>query len=386
MRSVTVLLSCVFLPAVVVGQDGPCQNGFLSEPFGSCLEGSTYVSCPGNTVDSIVWSNGQVGIANDGLTPGIHSWQAYADGEVVQTRTFEVGQRAWAISGLNSYWMNSGFTISGWTEVDGGACTSNFHGLCCGPVDTLTYVRLVQDGVVELNPEACVGCDELPCFGHMIWFSGVPTGHTYTVRLYDLACGNVIDLQAMLVAHSCDNLALSIEEVGTEPDAMTGEVHLLEAVPDATEPLPLQGTVTGTARLLRGLDGFEQVGDVFNGVASASWTDLDTGYYRVSFIPDAQCNHVTQVVHVSTSTAIGPETQAPGAALQVGLTADRDRITVRTAQGTATHVEMLDALGRTVPIRKLADGSYHIGATAPGTYLLRAMVSGSMATAKFIVP
>lgn len=386
----TILTLFGLLPFLAAGQ---CGMFYRYHPFGTCTEGWVDINCS-VPMDSIVWSTGDVMLtlgSSPALPPGTHTWQVYSSGEVIQTGEVEMEQLEWQIADAHLSWTGGGAMISvGAVEVP--YCTSMSQTPCCVPVDSLTYLRLVQDGATEMVTESCYGCTGYnwgngPCgYPGASWFANVPTGHTYTVRLYDLACGNVIDLQAMLVAHSCDNLVLSIEEVGTEPNAMTGEVHLLEAVPDVTEPLPLQGTVTGTARLLRGLDGFEQVGDVLNGVASASWTDLDTGYYRVSFIPDAQCNHVTQVVHVSTSTSIGPEAEAPGAVLQVGLTADRDRITVRTTQGIASHVEMLDALGRKVPIRKLADGPYHIGAAVPGTYIVRAMVSGAMVTAKFIVP
>lgn len=337
-------------------------------------------------MDSVAWSTGQVMLAGGEsapLPPGIHTYQIFSDGAVVLEGSVEIVQLAWSISEVHTdFWDNVGPTISGWAAVPW-CGTSAMNYPCCVPEENHTYVRLVQDGTTEIETEYCNGCSNgMPCSGSTVWFGGVPTGHTYHIRVYD-SCGNVTDDPNTIVLHSCENLSLTIEEVGT--DDTSGEVHLLEAVPDPTEPLPLVGPVAGTAKLYRGLEGNEVVGDVFESVGAASWTGLEAGDYRVEFTPDAGCDRVVQAVQVSSSTSIGTVEQGLGAMLQVGLTADPGRITVRSAQGVATNVEVIDALGRTVPARKLAEGSYHIGAVPPGAYLVRAMVAGMMATAKFIV-
>jgi hypothetical protein len=385
MRNVTILATGVFLPLFATGQCDLTLNKY--HPFGSCAEGQVHVSggCEPGTMDSLVWSNGQTGYQVSGLAPGTHNLRIYNEGEVIQTLEFEIVQLAWTLTEPLTSIMGGAPAISGWADVQW-CNTSAWNHPCCVPVPEQTYVRLVQDGTTEITTEGCMGCESMPCTGSTFMFNNVPAGHSYHIRLYDLACGNVVDYTTTIVVHSADNLELLHEVIGTEPGAMQGEVHLLEAVPDPTEPYPLQAPVIGTAKLYRGLEGWDMAGEEYESVASATWTGLDTGYYRLEFTPDLVSTQVTRTVYVSFPTSIGDGVPAVGPALLVGLTEDPGRITVRVAGGTATHVELLDALGRSLPIRKLADGSYNIGAALPGTYLVRAMVDGSMVSAKFIVP
>jgi hypothetical protein len=377
------------LPILATGQ---CGANYIYHPFGTCTEGRVDFFCSVPT-DSVVWSTGgTMHELNSSplLPPGTYTWQAYHNGEVIQTGEVEIEQLEWHIAPPSLNWTGGGAMISV-GEVMVPYCTSEWQTPCCVPVDSLTYMHLVQDGTTEMVTESCFGCEQYywgngPCgYSGATWFSNVPTGHSYTVRLYDLACGNIVDDTTVIIAHGCDNLELMHEEVGTLPDVPLGEIHLLEAVPDPSEPYPLQAPVIGTAKLYRGPDGFDQVGDAFENVASASWTELEAGDYRLEFTPEAGCNRVLRPVHVATTTSIGPGVHV-GALLQVVPTADPGRITIRTAQGIVTNAQVLDAMGRMVPIHKLADGSYHMGTPPPGTYLVRALVGGSMATTRFVVP
>lgn len=148
MRTQGFLLICGLLPGYAAGQ---CNFPWVDYPFGSCTEGFLQLYCTG--VDSVVWSDGQVGFEAH-LPPGSYYWQAYHDGQVIQTFPFEMKQLGWGLSLSGSYWQAGGFAISGWGEVgvnsdtgfvQGAYCdNSAFHGPCCHPVDSLTHVRLLR--------------------------------------------------------------------------------------------------------------------------------------------------------------------------------------------------------------------------------------------------
>lgn len=338
----------------------------------------------------MLWSDGHVGF-DDQLPPGDYNWQAYHDGQLVQSFPFQIKQLGWGLMVSGSAWQGDGFSISGWAEVgeymdsafvSGAYCDdSSIQGPCCHPVDSLTHVRLVQDGTVELPPVDCMGCESMPCYGQMAWFGNVPTGHSYHLRLHDLACGQVVDDTTVVIAHACDNLSLAVETSGTQPGAMQGEVHLLEAVPDTTEPYPLHAPVGGVADLYRGLEGYDLVGNPVQGT-SASWSGLDTGHYRVVFTPDAGCNQVIDTVFVSLPTGI----DGPGLPmdLQVERTGDPARIRILVRNGIAERLRLFNPGGQELPIRKLGNGLYDVGALAPGVYILQAATGGRLLTARFV--
>jgi len=377
---------CGLLPAVALAQ---CSSTWIGYPFGSCTEGDIELYCNGE-VDSVLWSDGQVGFEAH-LPPGDYAWQAYQDAQVVQTYPFQMKQLGWGLSLSGSSWQSGGFSISGWAEVgeytdsafvSGAYCDdSAFHGPCCHPVDSLTYVRLVQDGAVELSPVNCIGCESLPCYGQMVWFGNVPSGHAYHLRLHDLVCGNVVDDTAEVIAHACDNLSLLVETSGTQPGAMQGEVSLLAAVPDTTEPYPLQAPVLGTAVLYRGLNGWDMVGSAIQGT-SASWSGLDTGYYRVVFTPDAGCNQVSDTVNLSWTTGIEGAADMP--TLLVARTDVPDHIRIRLQSGDAAQVRLFNATGRELTIRNIGNGLYDIGAVPSGVYLVQVKAGGTFLSARFL--
>lgn len=385
MRTHTILISLALLPAAAMAQ---CSFTWVSHPFGSCTEGDLQLSCNGE-VDSVLWSDGHVGF-DDQLPPGDYNWQAYHNGQVVQSFPFQMKQLGWGLSVSGSYWQGGGFSISAWAEVgeytdsafvSGAYCDdSSIQGPCCHPVDSLTHVRLVQDGVVELAPGDCMGCESLPCYGHTVWFGNVPTGHTYHLRLHDLACGQVVDDTTQIIANSCNNLSLLVETSGTQPGTMQGQVNLLEAVPDTTESYPLHSPVSGIANLYRGLDGWNTAGPPISGV-SANWAGLDTGYYRVVFTPDAGCNQVTDTVYVSFSTGVNEATMP---ALVVAPTDDPGQIRVQVRGGVATQVRLFNAMGQELPVRKVAKGLYDIGAVPSGAYLVQVKAGGTVLTTKFL--
>lgn len=372
-----ILAAGTLVSSIALGQ---CDLRYTYNPFGSCM-GRVETACG----DSVVWSNGQTGPTATDLAPGTYSYQVYSNGELVQEVTdVEVVQKAWSISNLHPDLMGSGPTISGWAEVPD-CCDSHWYFLCCSPEDSLSYARLVQDGTTEITVEPCMGCDVqpgLPTLGGMFWFGNVPTGHTYTVRIYD-SCGNVTDDTTEIVLNACDNLNLEVETSGAQPGGLMGEVDLLAAVPDTTEPYPLHAPVTGTATLYRGLGGTDIVGS-YTGVASAAWTGLDTGYYRVEFIPDAGCNRVVKTVHLSTTTGLGEYAPTPTFQLVPGQ--DPDQIMVRAQGGVATHIEMVGTLGQRVPVRGLGNGLYDISTVPPGLYLVSVKVGGAVLSGKFLRP
>ncbi len=377
MRTIGSLLICA-LPGLVVAQ---CTGGdHIYHPFGSCTAGYIALACP-DEIDSVVWSNGQVGFEAH-LTPGVYAWQAYANGEVVQSSSgIEIVQLAWSISDVQNYWMdNTGFTISGWAEVPW-CGTSAWNAPCCSPESELTYMRLVQDGTTEITTGPCAGCDSMPCHGSTFRFGGVPTGHSYTVRLYDLGCGNMVDDTTQIIAHACDSLKLVVETTGTPPGNLQGAIVLVEAQPDTTEPYPLQAPVSGVAALYRGLEGWDMVGTMING-SSATWAGLDTGYYRVVFTPDAACNRITETVHISVPVGLEDPTHSPKVA--ISQTDDPGKIMVRVENGVPVQVRMFSALGQEVAIRKLGGGLYDIGALPMGMYVVKFHVGSAIHSCKFV--
>lgn len=181
--------AALLLPALLHAQY-PCLS-FTGHPFGTCTLGDIALStCPPG-LDSVVWSNGYVGMWAQGLPLGAHSYMAYDDGVVVAADTLQVQQLAWSFLSVNMQPMGFGYAISGWVEVPW-CGTSAFNAPCCVPDPAGTYVRLVQDGTTEITTSPCVNCDMVNCSGTTFMFQNVPPGHTYQVRLYDLTCGQVI--------------------------------------------------------------------------------------------------------------------------------------------------------------------------------------------------
>ncbi len=377
MRTTLISLS-VFLPSLAIGQ---CHGAIdVYHPFGDC-SGYIGVLCPLAT-DSVVWSDGRVG-SNLSFAPGMYGYVAYGNGTVVDARdSIMVEQLTWEINAAPS-WTGTGPTIQGDASVR--YCTTSMWNFpCCIPVPAQTFVRLVQDGTTEITTEACINCMDMVCFGTSFVFHQVPTGHAYNVRLYDLACGNVVTDTTTIIVNACDHLELSVSASGTPEGSMEGSVHLDEVIPDPTEPYPLVAPVIGTATLYRGLEGFDEVGVHFN-VSSASWNGLDTGYYRVQFIPVSGCNQVTYPIHVGISSHTGMDGAPLAPALQVRWTEDARRITLHTTGGILDQVQWTDLLGRPVPVRGGPGGTYDLVALAPGLYVVRASVGATLISTRFLV-
>ena len=190
MKHPTILLLILLMVGAPIRSRSQCLS-FTGHPFGTCTLGDIALSsCPPG-LDSVVWSNGYVGMWAQGLPLGAHSYMAYDDGVVVAADTLQVQQLAWSITGVGMEPMGFGYAISGWVEVPW-CSTSASNTPCCIPDPANTYLRLVQDGTTEITTSPCVNCDMVYCSGTTFMFQNVPPGHTYQVRLYDLTCGLVI--------------------------------------------------------------------------------------------------------------------------------------------------------------------------------------------------
>lgn len=183
MRDPLTLVPCL-LPLLASAQ---CMHQHTTHAFGTCL-GGIILTC--DAADSVLWSNGAVGLTPWGLPAGSYTYTAYADGNVIGTGTQEVEQLQWAIMNVLSYPMAGAHSISAWAQLP--YCgTSAFNSPCCMPEPTSTTMRLVQDGTTEITTP-CSNCDAIACFGSTVVFNNVPPGHTYQLRLYDGSCGNVL--------------------------------------------------------------------------------------------------------------------------------------------------------------------------------------------------
>ncbi|MCC7503257.1 MAG: T9SS type A sorting domain-containing protein [Flavobacteriales bacterium] len=360
---------------------GQCTLYISDEMPGVC-SGMLYLGgCSGTWPDSVVWSNGDVGVCQG--PPGVYTYQAWLNGAVMQAGNGSINSVEWELD-LQFAGLSQNFVYGMVAGLDIQSCSfSGTIGPCCVP-QTDTEVYLVQDSV-NLIQDPCIGCHDHWCAPGSLAFFPIPCGHTYWVRLVDSACVGQVDFtQQSFIAHNNANLILDTAVTGSVPGFNTGSVELIEAVPDTTELYPIYGPVTGTAVLYEGLNGSSIVAQ-YSGVTDAIWTGLDTGYYRVCFAPDSGCQVICDTLYVPAVPGNGVDESANMDALSLVPTATTGMLTLRSRNGSAfADITITDALGREVMRMRIAPGPFSVAQLPRGAYVLNAVQGSERLRVRFL--
>lgn len=352
-----------------------CQPQTTWHLLGDECLGGALVQCP-EAITQVVWSTGDVGLGVDGLAPGTYSCTSYVGSTPIDTFTFTVERVQWVWVQYGRIPMGFGSAITCWPEVSEYCDTPVFNRLCCYPDAAQTFVDLIQDGSAVIASQAYV-----QCFGGAHLFPDVPPGHSYTLRVRDLHCDQVLEMSDPIVVNNCDSLALDLGVTGTEADAHNGSIVLVQARAESSGPYPLPaGPIPGEIWLFSGLSGWEEAGTSYPmGTTSASWTGLDPGYYRVQFRPDAGCNFITDTVYVPLQTSTGlvlPKPVPPE--LSIGPTCVQEELFIRGPSTGAVQVRLFDAAGRVVSRAAITGDRYPVDGLVPGLYVVEAERNGRM--------
>ncbi len=364
------------------GAFGQCTLHSTNQIPGVC-DGTLYLwDCQGTSPDSVVWSNGDVGVCQ--ALPGTYAYQAWLNGSVVQAGSGTIGSYGWELdlqfTGLS---QNFVYGLVGGLSIPY-CSTSSTITPCCDPQADDLEVYLVQDSV-NLIQDPCIGCHDHWCAPGSLAFFQIPCGHTYWVRLVDSACVGQVDFtQQSFIVHNNANLILDTAVTGSVPGFNTGSVELIEAVPDTTELYPIYGPVTGTAVLYEGLNGSSIVAQ-YSGVTDAIWTDLDTGYYRVCFAPDSGCQVICDTLYVPAVPGNGVAESQSTDALSLVPTATPGILTLLSQNGSAVaDITITDALGREVTRLRIVPGPFSVEQLPRGVYVLTAVQGSERLRVRFL--
>lgn len=349
--------------------------------FPDVCDGAIWLECS-VAVDSIVWSDGQVGFAIQG-TAGTYSYEAYDNGAIVASGAPVIQSNGWVIEGIDSYSSDFGFHLLGWASI-AHCATSIYESPCCLPGQEDVQVFAVQDGVLPIGPP-CSGCANYGCYGTTFMWSQLEFGHEYCVRVVDSHCGVTVDAtDQCVIAHSCEGLVLETQVLPSLPGDNTGVIELIEAVPDTTEPYPIYSPVLGMINLISLTEG-QPVGVPLINAGTAIWTGLDTGWYVVEFHPNPVCQIARDTLYVppETNTAVGNEAMRP--VLRMAPTLTDGTLRLSSSTGTAPiNVRIVDGHGRTVLTGALTPGPFSIEALPPGPYVLVATQGQALLRSRFI--
>lgn len=363
-RVLLVISGCLFL-AVEGRTQGSCVS-HLVHAFPGVCEGGIWLECDG--VDSVVWSNGQSGFSVNG-PPGTYSYDAYSGGELVYSSLAVIESHGWEFMDISGHPGSTGFWLHGSADI--AYCgTSIWNSPCCSPEPGAVQIFAIQDGLVPITGP-CIMCTNYPCFGTTFMFTELEYGHEYCVRLVDSQCGVTLDAtEQCVIAHSCANLALDVSVLPSIPGGSTGVIELIEAIPDTTEPYPISSPVLGTITLFS-LPSYQQVGQGIYNTGVALWNDLDTGYYVISFQPDAGCQAAYDTLYVPAEMNTGAFGVAVAPALRIAPTVTDGMLLLSSSAGSApVHVRIVDIRGRTVAMMVVPPGPLSVEGLAQGSYVL----------------
>ncbi|HRH68356.1 MAG TPA: T9SS type A sorting domain-containing protein [Flavobacteriales bacterium] len=330
----------------------------------------------GSGFDQVVWSTGDEGPTLF-APPGMYGFTIYDNGAVVLEGEREIGSNGWDAQ-IQVLPLFDGIQLSGPVSV--AHCgTAIFEAPCCTPDPAQTSFEVRQDGVLY-TPQQCLGCSNIQCAYNLIMVSGLPYGHEYSWSINDQACAGVTQV-GEVTAHSCANLELEMEVVDAIGGGNTGSITVLGAIPDPTEPLPIEAPVLGDFRLFDNASG-EPVGELQTGGA-ASWEALPPGEYLLAFVPDQLCRTANRTITITDGAMIGERTSDP---LDLRPNIADDHVVVPSSLGLApVDLRIVDLHGRVVMVLGgVPPGRVPVGELAPGQYVLIADRGGDVFRARFI--
>ena len=368
------LLSLAVLGQTVRAQCAP----YIAHAFPGVCDGQVSLECE---VDSVVWSTGEV--SNTLYAPaGTYSYTAYLNGAVVSANSVTIESNGWNFNGsIHGMAWGSTYAITGNASV--AHCgTSIYNFPCCHPGSAGTDVYLLQDGVNTLQ-QPCVICTDVSCTNATFIFQEVQYGHQYVVCISDPACMGTCATDEPIVVPSCANLELGSLITSSIPGQNTGSIELIAAIPDTTEPYPIEAPVTGTISL-SWLDG-TPVGSTLLNAGSGLWTGLDTGWYVLSFQPDAGCQAARDTLYVPAETNTGVVRLPSIHVLSIAPTVTDAALRISSSAGSApVRIRILDIHGRTLVTALAPPGLLSIESLPPGAYVLIASQGEATLRARFI--
>lgn len=333
---------------------------------GVCGGHVSVMDCPG---DSVIWDNGATGWEVD-LDPGSYSYTVYQGGSVVYSGYTSVQTVGWSFAGSihGTPWGGGGpgYDITGNAFVN--YCgTQMYDHVCCVPSGADVY--LLQDGM-NFTGSPCLNCTNIWCVSTSFIFYEVPYGHQYVVCIDDPSCAGTCAMDEPVIVASCANLELVTSVLPSTPGGSTGVIELIEAIPDTTEPYPISSPVLGTITLFA-LPSNQQVGQGIYNTGGALWSDLDTGYYVISFQPDAGCQTAYDTLYVPAEMNTGSIGVAVAPALRIAPTVTDGMLLLSSSAGSApVHVRIVDIRGRTVAMMVVPPGPLSVEGLAQGSYVL----------------
>ena len=359
---------------------GQCTVYTANEMPGVC-GGSLYLGdCPGTSPDSVVWSNGAIGFCQG--PPGTYAYQAWLNGAVLQSGAGAIGSFGWEFSVVYAGSSSSGYAVLANVEIP--YCASTVISPCCYPQQDQVEVYLVQDGA-NLIQDQCISCHDHWCAPGSVGFFDVPCGHTYRLRVVDSTCaGQVDDTLHTIIVHNNANLELDTAVLGSVPGFFTGSVELIEAVPDTTEIFPIYGPVTGTAVLYEGLNSSTIVAQ-YGGVTDAIWTGLDTGYYRICFVPDSGCQVICDTLYVPAVPGNAVSDSPKLDVLSLMPTVTTGMLSLRSQNGAAiADITITNVLGREVLTMRILPGPFSVEQLPRAAYVLTAVQGSERLRLRFL--
>ncbi len=356
--------------------DAQCHTIHTHAWEGVCGGHVSVVDCPG---DSVIWSNGASGWTAY-LDPGSYSYTVYQGGAVFYSGYANVQTVGWdfadSIHGLPWGWS---YAITGNAFVNYCGTTMYDHS-CCVPEGADVY--LLQDGVNILYLP-CVNCTDIWCVSTSFIIHEVPYGHQYVVCISDPSCAGTCATDQPITVPSCGNLELVTSISGTIAGENNGSIELVEAIPDTTEPYPIQAPVMGSISLTELSSGL-LVGTQLTNAGSALWTGLDTGYYVLYFQPDAGCQSAWDTLYVPAETSTGMD-RLGGPALSARPTiTDGTLVLSSSISDQPVHIRIVDMHGRTILTTMLRPGPLSVDALLPGAYLLVAAQGEVLLRSRFV--
>lgn len=363
----------------------PGQGMHVHHAFSNVCQGYMYYDEP---VDSVVWSTGAVGPELFNVPPGNYGFTAYVNGQVVNQGNpvvEEVGWNFFLVADPYSYPGHAFISVT--LEVP--HCVSQiFTDVCCHPDPAQTNIVVYQDGMEYPTTDVpiwitedgdCNGCSSVNCdYGLALFLA--PPGHEYTIGVNDATCAGLVMADTSVIANSCANLQLLTEVVDASPGQMDGTITFVEAVPDPTEPYPIEAPVSGTVQLIQMPDGV-LMGE-FPNATTAQWTGLPTGEYVLYFIPDQPCQPHTVPVLVGTATGLGDV--QPVSTLRLFPTVADHSIQLASTVSSPIHLRITDVRGRMVMNQRIPAGSFSVDHLTPGMYGVLAEQDGSVLRTRFI--
>ncbi|HMN04519.1 MAG TPA: T9SS type A sorting domain-containing protein [Flavobacteriales bacterium] len=381
----------LFLPAILiallVGAPAHAQNLLRGHAFPDVCNGFIIFDPPlsGNPV----WipSNGVTQVNAGYVTfenPGTYELWEDVDGEMVFVDEYTIQSNGWEldVSMVNTF---AGVMVSGSVGIRYCGGISPFNIPCCSPDEAQTELLFYQDG--EPMDMSGMGCPIPNCTvtcmeGQNFIYHWLDYGHEYQVAINDPVCAGLV-LSPITVAHSCANLDVVTEVVSSTQGQANGSITMVEAIPDPNEPFPITAPVIGDALLISLADPNDPTPvEMFEGVGSAIWTGLETGFYILSFSPDQICQPYSDTIFVDLS--VGMDGHGSDPRMRIFPTVVEQALFFMAEDGQPSNIDIRDVQGRMVMHAAVTPGPVQVEQLPQGMYTVDLRQGDRLLRTRFI--